>query len=75
MNRDHTAPFQKRGPRAERILQRDALALVEQECEAYVRKKMKPQLLANARQAVAEFKRDQLIYLTNQPERTYGVDA
>ena len=58
MNRNHTAPFQKRGPRAERILQRDALALVEQECEAYVRKKMKPQLLANARQAVDAFKRE-----------------
>ena len=58
MNRNHTAPFQKRGPRAERILQRDALALVEQECESYVRKKMKPQLLANARQAVDAFKRE-----------------
>lgn len=58
MNRDHTAPFRKRGPRAERILQRDALALVEQECEAYVRKKMKPQLLANVRQAVDAFKRE-----------------
>lgn len=47
----------KKGPRAERIVRREALALVERECEQYVRNKMKPQLIAAAKQAVAGFKR------------------
>ena len=57
MARNHTAPFQKKGPRAERELQRDALALVEQNCEQYVREKMKPQLVGATKQALAAFRR------------------
>ena len=55
--RGHTAPFQKRGPRAEREAQRDAEALVEKGCEQYVRDKMKPDLVRGARQAQNSFKR------------------
>lgn len=48
----------KKGPRAERILQREALARVEQECEKFVRAKMQPELLAAARAATAGFRKE-----------------
>ena len=47
----HTAPFEKFGPLADKALRREAEALVEQQCEAYVRAKLKPELLANTRAA------------------------
>lgn len=50
-------PVSKLGPRAARVIEREAHALVEQECEKYVRAKMKPELVQAARQAVAGFKR------------------
>jgi hypothetical protein len=55
--RNHTAPFQKKGPRAERAIQRDALAMVEQSCETFVREKMKPQLVQAAKQALVAFRK------------------
>jgi hypothetical protein len=57
MNRNHTAPFQKRGPRAMRIAERTAHAMVEIECEKYVREKLRPELVRGARMALAGFKR------------------
>jgi hypothetical protein len=57
VDRNHTAPFQKKGPRAEREVQRDAMAMVEQNCEKFVREKMKPQLVQSAKQALAAFRR------------------
>lgn len=57
MARNHTAPFKKLGPRAERMIQNEAQALVERQCEEYVRQKMKPELVANARRAQATMKR------------------
>lgn len=47
----------KPGPRAKRIALREAVAAVEQECEKYVRDRLKPQLIASAKQAVAGFKK------------------
>lgn len=47
----------KPGPRAARIAKREAAAAVEQKCEQYVRDRLKPQLVANARAAVAAFKK------------------
>ena len=58
MDRNHTKRFQKRGPRAKRVVEREALALVEQNVETYVREKMKPELLQNARAATAGFRRE-----------------
>jgi len=51
-------PSRKFGPKAQRVANRDALALVEQECEKYVRGKMQPELLRAARQATAGFRRE-----------------
>lgn len=47
----------KLGPRARRIANRDALALVETQVEKYVRERMKPELTRAARQAHATMKR------------------
>jgi len=41
--------------RRERIAMREAQALVEQKCEEYVRNKMRPSLVSNARHATANF--------------------
>lgn len=41
--------------RRQRIAQREAEAIVEQECEQYVRNKMRPQLTAQARHATGQF--------------------
>lgn len=57
MARGFTERFQKAGPRAERVANREALALVEGEVEKYVRDKMKPELVKAARQAQATIKR------------------
>jgi hypothetical protein len=55
MNRKHTAPFEVFGPLADKALRREAEAIVERQCEEYVREKMKPTLLANTRAAKAFF--------------------
>jgi hypothetical protein len=41
-----------------RVVERDATGVVEQNIEQYVRDKMKPQLLLNARTATAGIKRE-----------------
>ena len=48
----------KRGPRAERIAARQRAALSEQACEAYIRERMRPSLVAQARQATAGFRKE-----------------
>lgn len=40
-----------------RVLEREALAVVEQNVETYVREKLKPELLQKARQASSTMKR------------------
>lgn len=52
-----TERFEKQGPRAKRVLHREALAVVEQNVETYVREKMKPELLQAARRASSTMKR------------------
>lgn len=57
MARGFTAPFQKAGPRAARVADREAMGVVEGEVEKYVRERMKPELVKAARQAYATIKR------------------
>lgn len=45
----------KLGPRAARIAEREARAAAEQACEEYVRGRLKPQLVANAKAAISGF--------------------
>lgn len=47
----------KAGPRARRIAKREAEAAVEQACEKYVRDRLKPMLVANAKAAIAGIKK------------------
>lgn len=48
----------KIGPRTMRIAKREALAAVEQSCEKYVRDRLKPQLVTNAKAAIAGIKKE-----------------
>lgn len=57
MDRNHTAPFQKKGPRAKRIAERDFRGAIEQEMETKFLAPIRAQGVQNGRAAISIFSR------------------